>query len=236
MSAATALDVASSSTQADQAFQLIRAEILSCRLIPGAKIKINEITARFGINLGAVREALSRLSAEGMVIAEVQKGYRVAPVSIDELIDLTKTRIMIEQTCLRAAIEKGDVEWETKVVAAFHRLHRLSESAPGDPRLPNEAWLSAHAVFHAALANGCDSRWLLRLREILYVQTERYRCLSLPLRKMDRDVDAEHKGITDAALARDADKACELIADHLAKTTDILVTSPELAGQSAGGG
>ena len=221
---------AQAGTQADEVFETLRAEILSCRLAPGIKVRINEIALRLGVSTGAVREALSRLSAEGMAIAEAQKGYVVAPVSTDELRDLTTTRIAIEQLCHRAAIARGDVEWESGIVAAHHRLHRLPEREPADPSRLNEAWSAAHAQFHRALVAACGSRSLLRIRDGLYAQTERYRRLSVPLRRGERDVDAEHSSIVAAALARDADRTCGLIADHLQRTADILVASPELRG------
>lgn len=113
------------STQADLAYEALLAEILECRLAPGAKIIIIEIAGRLGFSPGAVREALSRLAAEKWTVATAQKGYSVTPVSADELKDLTRTRITIEQLCLRAAIIHGDVEWETHLVAAYHRLHRI---------------------------------------------------------------------------------------------------------------
>lgn len=220
--------VAQTGTQADEAFETLRAEILSCRLPPGAKVRINEIALQLGVSPGAVREALSRLAAEGMAVAEAHKGYVVAPVSVDELRDLTATRIAIEQLCHRASIAQGDVEWESGIVAAYHRLRRLPEREPADRSRLNEAWSVAHAQFHRALVAGCDSGALLRIRDGLYAQTERYRRLSVPLRRGERDVDAEHGAMVDAALARDAGRICRLIADHLQRTTDILLASPEM--------
>ena len=215
-------------TQADQVFDKLRGDLLSCRLAPGSRIRINDVAARLDVSLGAVREALSRLSAEGMVIAQAQKGYSVAPVSEEELLDLTTTRVSIEQLCLRKAVEHGDVEWETAIVATFHRLHRIRERDKLDPTLLNEAWSQAHAAFHTALVSQCRSGWLLRLRGILYAQTERYRRLSVPLRREERDVDAEHRAMMDAAMARNADYLCGLISDHLWRTTRILLSSPVL--------
>jgi GntR family transcriptional regulator, carbon starvation induced regulator len=220
----------STATQADQVFDHLRGEILSCRFAPGAKIRINEIAARLDVSLGSVREALSRLSAEGMVIAQAQKDCSIAPVSEEEFVDLTNTRISIEQLCLRNATEHGDVEWETGIVAAFHRLHRIPERDPSDPAILNEKWSTAHGVFHFALVASCNSPSLLRIRANLYVQTERYRRLSVPLRREERDVDAEHKALMEAVLGRNADLACGLISDHLWRTTRILLASPILAG------
>src|ERR1700721_2068416 len=161
-------------TQADQAYEALLAEILDCRLAPGAKITISDVAARLRMSPGAVREALSRLSAEKWTIATAQKGYSVAPVSLEDLQDLTRTRIAIEQMCLRSAIRHGDVEWETSVVAAYHRLHRIPLTLPSDPSRLSPNWAAAHTTFHTALAGGCDSPWLLTLRAMLYAQTERY--------------------------------------------------------------
>ena len=168
-----------------------------------------------------------------MVIAQAQKGYSVAPVSEDELLDLTTTRVSIEQLCLRRAVEHGDLEWETAIVATFHRLHRIPERDAGDPTLLSETWSQAHAGFHAALVSECRSGWLLRLRGMLYAQTERYRRLSVPLRREERDVDAEHRAMMDAAIARNADHLCGLISDHLWRTTRILLSSPILSAAAA---
>ena len=221
-------------TRADQAYEALLAEILDCRLAPGAKITISDVAMRLGFSPGAVREALSRLAAEKWTVATAQKGYSVTPVSIEVLKDLTRTRIAIEQLCLRSAIAYGDVEWETSIVAAYHRLHRIPMLlAEASSRL-SPAWAAAHTTFHTALASGCDSPWLLTLRATLYAQSERYRHLSVVLARENRDVDAEHAGILNACLARDADLACALIDEHLQRTSDILLSSPLLRdGNSA---
>jgi GntR family transcriptional regulator, carbon starvation induced regulator len=215
-------------TQADQAHEALLAEILDGRLAPGVKITISEVAVRLGLSPGSVREALSRLAAEKWSVATAQKGYSVAPISIEELKDLTRTRVVIEHFCLRSAIGHGDVEWETSMVAAYHRMHRIPAVIPGHPSRINEAWSAAHMTFHAALAAGCDSPWMLRLRAMLYAQSERYRHLSVALAHENRDVDSEHKKILDACLARQPDRACELIEQHLTRTMEILVTSPRL--------
>jgi GntR family transcriptional regulator, carbon starvation induced regulator len=213
-------------TQADQAYEALRAEILDCRLAPGAKIIISDVAERLGFSPGAVREALSRLAAEKWTVATAQKGYSVTPVSIEELEDLTRTRITVEGLCLRAAITQGDVEWETSVVAAFHRLHRIPMMTTDAGARVNPAWAAAHTTFHAALVAGCGSPWMLTLRAMLYAQSERYRHLSVALARQPRDIDAEHQRILDACLARDAERACAAIADHFQRTANILLTSP----------
>jgi DNA-binding GntR family transcriptional regulator len=215
-------------TQSGAAYEALRDAIVSCRLEPGAKIKINDAAAEFEFSPGAVREALSRLAAERMAVATAQKGFTVAAISADELVDLTRTRISIEQLCLRSAIANGDVEWEASILAAFHRLHRIPINAPSARKNLNPNWAAAHNAFHATLASACDSRWTLTIREMLYAQSERYRNLS-KMTGTSRDIDAEHKGLLDACLARDAEAACKRIEAHLRRTMDILLASPRLA-------
>ncbi len=226
--------VAASLTHA--AYERLRADLLACRLRPGERLRINDLCAALSVSLSAVREALSRLTAEGLVVAEPQRGFRVAPISAAELKDLTATRITIETLCLRRAIEAGDVGWEERLVAAHHRLARTPERAEGDALRVSEAAAEAHAAFHRALVAGCDSAWLLRLRDLLYAQSERYRRLSIPLARAERDLAREHRELMEAALARDADRAVRLLADHLSLTSAILLEAQETAEVPAGSG
>lgn len=193
------------------------------RLRPGARLIINELCQSLAVSLSAVREALSRLTSEGLVVAEPQRGFRVAPISADELSDLTGVRAQIEGLCLDRAIAVGDVGWEAQLVAAFHRLSRTQEREPDDLERMNEAWSVAHAAFHRALVGACDSPWLLRLRETLYAQSERYRRLSVPLTETARDLNREHQDIMEAALAQDGERAKSLTTQHLELTTRMLL-------------
>jgi len=211
--------------RADYVYQETRSDILACRLKPGSKIKINELCTRYSVSLGAVREALSRLAAEELAVAESQKGYRVAPVTREELVDLTIARQEIEALCLRKAIQEGSVEWESAVVASFHTLSRTPERPPGDKSRLDDRWATAHAEFHTALVSGCSSKWLKRMRITLYEQSERYRRLSVTLADADRDVAAEHKEIMTQAIARNSKVACKLIRGHLAATSQIILDS-----------
>lgn len=205
------------------AYERLRGDVLTCRLRPGEKLVIGDLCRELGFSLGAVREALSRLTSEGLVIAEPQRGFRVAPISEDELLDLTQVRIQIECLCLEQSIAKGDVAWEARLVAAYHALSRIPEREPKDQDRLSETWINAHNEYHAALVGGCASPWLLRLRAILYAQSERYRRLSLPLARQARPVGDEHRDIMQATLARDFPRASELLRQHLSTTASILL-------------
>lgn len=215
-----------STSLTETAYERLRDDIIGCRLSPGAKLRINELCRQLEVSLGAVREALSRLAAEGFVLSEAQRGFQVAPVSGADLADLTETRIEVESLALRRAVVAGDIRWEAELVAAFHHLSRVPERDPADPTRLNNEWVRMHAAFHAALVEACDSVWIKRLRDMLYAQSERYRRLSVLTRgtgRAGRDALAEHRGIMDAMLARNADEACRLMAEHLGRTTRILL-------------
>ena len=214
---------ASSLTQV--VYERLRADVLSCRLRPGEKITIGDFCKAHEVSLGAVREALSRLTAEGLVIAEPQRGFRVAPISESDLKQLTEARLGIEKLCLTRSIAVGDLGWESRLVANFHALSRTPERVSGDENRLSEEWSQAHNHYHQALVDGCDNVWLLRMRAILYAQSERYRRISVPLSREGRDVEQEHREIMEAALARDGDRACRLLENHLVSTTLIVLSS-----------
>ncbi|MDH7796921.1 MULTISPECIES: FCD domain-containing protein [unclassified Beijerinckia] len=200
------------------AYATLRGELLACRLRPNEKLNIAALSAQLGVSLGAVREALSRLTSEGLVTAETNRGFRVAGVSESDLLDLTSTRIELETACLRRAIRAGGVEWETQVVAAHHRLSRTPEREAGDLERVNEEWAVAHKEFHAALIAACESPWRMRLRDFLFDQTERYRRLSVLAPQQERDLPAEHRALMEATLARAEDTAVALLTAHLDAT------------------
>lgn len=207
----------------ERAYRQLRDDLLTCRLVPGAKINIKDITETQGFSLGAVREALSRLTSEGFVTQDDARGFRVTPISIGDLTDLVRVRSDIEGQCLRRAIEKGGLEWETMIVSAAHRLSRTPTRDPREAGRLNEDYADAHAAFHHMLVAACDSPWLLKMREWLYAQSERYRYLTVPLAHGDRNLTHEHAQIVDAVLARDADRAVALLTDHLMATARLLI-------------
>lgn len=209
-------------------YERLRADILAGRLAPAQRLKTGALCDHLGVSLGVVREALSRLAAEGLVNAEPQRGFQVAPISTDDLLDLTIARVELEGTCLRRSIANGDLSWESQLVAAFHQLSGTPDYLDDDGTMTAD-WINAHARFHEALVAACGSAWLMRLRRTLYEQAERYRQLSAAkLRK--RHIGAEHKDIFEATLERDADKAVQLLSRHIETTTESLIGHPVRIG------
>jgi GntR family carbon starvation induced transcriptional regulator len=208
--------------QTSMAYGAIRSDILSGRLVPEKKLKIQELAALLDVSPGAVREALSRLVPEQLVVSRDQRGFIVAPLSLTDLADLTDMRCEIEAIALRRSVKLGDRNWEANVLAAKHRLGSRSSAMRHDEDV-RRTWAQNHAAFHTVLVSACGSRRLLALYAQLYEQSERYRGLLRFHREGGRDVDAEHHKIVELVLARDAEGLVKAMVDHLRLTTELIV-------------
>jgi DNA-binding GntR family transcriptional regulator len=198
----------------------LRQEIVGGKLTPGEPLRFDVLRSSFGVSFTTLREALTALVAEGLVLAEEQRGFRVAPVSARDLAEVTDARVLIEVEVLRRSIEKGDDEWEMRVVSTLHRLRRIEERAPENPLRDDPEWDVAHRQFHEALVSAAGSATLLAIRATLFERATRYRHLSAHLRPQPRDKVGEHRAIMQAAIARDADLATKLIERHIRSTTE----------------
>lgn len=213
----------------------LRTDIIDCSLRPGGKLKLSDLQSRYRAGVIPLREALSRLAHSGLVEVEDQKGFRVSAMSREDLRDVTRVRQQIECAALRDSIDRGDIEWETRLIASHYRLSRLDETVPGRPDELNPAWEQLHREFHAALVSGCESPWLLNFQRVLTDHTTRYRRLSL-VGAGERDVKGEHRRIMEAALARDAVTACALLSSHFARTAEIVLALAESVWSQAAAG
>lgn len=199
-------------------YEALRRDILGGEFRPGAQLGFAALVERYQCSVGLVREALQRLTEQRLVESKANRGFRVVPVSPDDLRELTEARIEIETLALRMAIRDGDTEWEAQLVAAHHRMVSQDQFEPGTARF-TEAWAKAHAEFHKALLAGCPNRRIVAMAGALRDGAELYWRWSAPLYDQDRDIDGEHRRILEASLARDAAAAEELLRDHISRTT-----------------
>jgi GntR family carbon starvation induced transcriptional regulator len=196
----------------------LRADIVAARWKPGDRLTFDRLRSRYGLGIGPLREALSHLVADGLVMLEQQRGYSVAPVSLDDLRDVTAMRQHIDALALGRSIELGDLDWEARIVASFHRLSKIDIRVVGRPDAINDGWEEEHRRFHEALISACGSPILIHFHQNLFDRSERYRRLSFTAAPDKRDVAYEHQKISDAALARDSETACRLIHEHIGRT------------------
>lgn len=225
-------------TRTDTTYQRLRGDILGGRLTPGQRLKFPELCQHYETSVGAAREALTKLTAEGLVTTQAHQGYSVVPLSHEDLADLTLARVEIESLVLRLSVQHGDMHWESQAVAAHHLLERTLLIGLDDPDRLSDQWAQAHAAYHVALLAGCPNRRLLNTALALREEAELYRQWSVSLgHEPDRDIAGEHRGILDAAITRDADLAADRLRDHIAHTAQLLITcaddDPNLPAGSA---
>ncbi len=203
--------------QTSDLFERLRLDILHCRLRPGSRLLFKDLRKQYGSGLSPLREALMRLVADGLVALEVNKGFRVAPVSREELIDIANTLFELEAIAIRLAIEKGDDRWEGNIVARFHELSKRSMFTSGGTL--DEEWQARNVAFHEALYAACGSPLLLLFCRAVSERYSRYRRLWDQQAEPSRNVAREHEQILSAVIARETDAALSLLKKHRSRTT-----------------
>ena len=232
------ISVSKHESMAQRAYRIIRADIISGARPPGERLRIEMLKTIYDIGPTPLREALQKLSTEGLVLALEKRGFMVSPLDLDEFSDLNIARIEIEKVALSRSIALGDRQWESRVVAATYLMNKEDAALLASDNGVSDAWEAANAEFHATMIAACGSKWLLQMRDHLQDMCERYRrsSISQSIRKTGngkRDVGKEHAAISNAVLARDARLACQLTESHYMKTLDRLkrdlkkVTKPQ---------
>lgn len=229
----TAADPLSGATRATSLYGRLRADLLAGKFEPGSKLAIEALCERYETGQTPLREALNRLTSDGLVERRDQRGFAVAPVSAADLEEITKTRCWLEEIALRKSIEHRTKEWEENLVLAQHRLTRAPRSLSNERFEDNPEWEPLHRAFHRALISGCQSRWLLGFCDQLADQQYRYRRLSATRSFPKRAVSDEHRSLLEAAVAGRADEAVALLQAHFQRTAGVILNSPELLGASA---
>lgn len=203
---------------ASQLMLVLKQDILNGVFKPNEKLVMAKLKKHYSVGTSPLREALSQLLIEQLVIVEDQRGFRVHPISHAEMIDLYQTRAHIEALCVVQAIERGSIDWEAEVLAAMHRMkkskHLLEKGIDGLIE-----WETKHQAFHSTIASGCQSPTLLHVRKSLYERTSRYRLLWLRNHMVadsyfekNRE---EHEALVESVLNRDKKLANETMLSHL---------------------
>ena len=213
-------------------FNALRDDIVAGVLEPGSRLAVEHLRERYGVGSSTIREALSLLIADALVTAEGQRGFTVKPMSVDDLRDLGRVRVLLETDALRESIANGDDDWEAGIVAAFHRLTRAQERLDtGAPDAAQE-WEERNREFHDALNARCDSPWVRHMLDMLHHHSERYRRHALVDTTVPRDVHAEHRALMEATLDRDVETACKIVTQHIQRTTEVIGQLAERDGTS----
>lgn len=199
---------------AQSTYAQMRKDIIFGRLEPGRRLTLDELKTPFKASVPTLREVLNRLAAEGFVVATGQKGFSVAPISVENLREIAEMRELIETNALGRSIASGDVEWETRVVAAHYRLAQSEQLVE---RLSDEnnrdEWKRCDLEFHRALISACGSAELMATHALVIDKYLRYQMLYLTYRGEIAQI--EHKEMRDAAIERRAEYAQEILVQHI---------------------
>jgi DNA-binding GntR family transcriptional regulator len=198
----------------------MKRSIVCCELAPGTKLKVDALSKAYDLSSSPIREALNRLAQEGIVNASDNKGFRVAPITVEDFQEISRIRSLLEGEALSDAIEYGDDAWEGDVLAAFHRLSMVEKRLGNGPVALDDDWSERHKAFHFALFSACRSPLLLTMIDSLFDRAERYRRFSALHRQTERHKSNEHQAIMKAALGREKDKAVKLLRKHIDHTKD----------------
>jgi GntR family transcriptional regulator, carbon starvation induced regulator len=211
------VDQANGETQASVAYRLLRQDIITSSLPAGSKLRIRDLCKKYDLAMSSIREALNRLTKDGLVQLIDLRGFSVSPVTREDLDDLTKARGWLNEIALRASIAHGGQQWEEGIVVAFHRMSRTPRHRdPNDPAV-NPDWEFAHRAFHTSLISACGSAWVLGYCGQLFDAADRYRHLARAVTVERKD---DHKEIMEATIARDADEAARLLNAHFERTAE----------------
>lgn len=202
----------------EQAYQALRQSLIHCEFEPGQRLRVEELQRRFGFSSSPLREALNRLVQQGLVKVLEHRGFRVAPMSVEAISDLTRVRLLVETETLRDSILHGDDQWEANLVAASYALSQAEKRIGSGPLVLDDAWSERHRAYHMGIYAACTSPLLLDMVEGLFDQAERFRRYSARYRKTDRAKNTEHQKLFEAVLARDVEKAVTLLQQHIRGT------------------
>ena len=227
------------STQASHVYDRLREDLLSGRLAPSRKLQMRFLIEMYQTGQTPLREALNRLTSDGLVEVREQRGFYVRDISRAELAELTKTRCWVESLALRESMAATTPQWEEQLLLAQHRLSRTPRSLNETKFEDNPEWERLHRIYHRTLIGNCGSQSLIAFCGQLADQLYRYRRLSIRKAFPSRHIGDEHLAIVNAVMSGNADEAVALLAAHYQRTADVVLQDeaifPELRLQQVSG-
>jgi len=209
------VDIRQAASAADIVYEALRKAIIEGDLAEGENLRQDQIASMFNTSRIPVREALSRLEQNGLITTQRYKGAVVAGLSIEEIEEIFEFRALIEAEVIRIAVP--NLTGKTLDAARRHCQAFDSEA--------NSAmWGEINRNFHYSLYEAARRPYYLQIVRASLDRIDRYLRAQLTLTNGMSRARREHKGILDACIAGDADKAAELTRDHILGAGRALVT------------
>lgn len=201
----------------------LREDILAGRMAPGMRLVECDLTARFAVSRGPVREALRRLAADGLIDHWPNRGALVRRLSAREISEFFQIRVELESLAARLAAESDDAVARGGFAAAIRPI-----LADESRRLPD--YLCENAAFHEALMTLAGNRQLRDLALRLHLPLIMAQVADILTPDVLEASIREHRAIAAAILRRDAEAAACLMRTHLERAA-ALALSPRAAGR-----
>jgi DNA-binding GntR family transcriptional regulator len=215
------------SSVGENTYHRIRHGIVFGELAPGQKLRLDGLRKQYDTSVSTLRELLSRLASEGLVSAEGQRGFQVAPVSARDLRELADMRQLLEWHALEQSFAAGDLEWEGRIVAAHHKLARVEARLLAGESAESSVWKRYDWEFHHALISACGSSELLEIHADIYDKYLRYQMVVGIFR--GKVAAREHARLLQCALDRDIDTAKAVLATHIQACVEAIVARKAVA-------
>ncbi len=200
-------------TVGESAYRRIRSDIISGVLAPGQKLRLERLSESYGTSIPTLRELLNRICAEGLIVAEGQRGFEVAAISSADFSQVAELRLLLENHAIEQSFAAGDLDWEGRVVSAHHKLGVMEKRMLEGLRENQEQWKQCDWDFHHALISACGSDVLLAAHAAAYDRYLRYQMIAVVFR--GEIAAREHQALMEAALARDWKKAQAIMTSHI---------------------
>jgi GntR family transcriptional regulator, carbon starvation induced regulator len=217
--------ISDAETVGDDGYRRIRSDIIFGRLQPDQKLRLEALKERYGVSISTLREILSRLSSEGFVVAEGRRGFEVAPVSATDLRELAELRVLLECHAIEQSFERGDTEWEGRVVSAHHKL-AVVEQRMGSSKRENALWKRYDEEFHQALISNCGSKALIEAHRRIFDRYFRYPMIWADRRGIEPI--KQHRQLMECALARDSKRAKAILRVHVNSCVEHAIAGAKL--------
>lgn len=210
----------------DRVYAVLRGRIIDLDLAPGDRLQIERLSRDLDVSPTPVREALNRLTAEGIVVQEAYRGFRVsALLNSDELAELLTARMVIESAAAHAAADNRSAEALARLRALVDEMAALA----AEPTLDVKRFNAADASFHRAVISSAGNRFLLTAFESLHAHVQisrQYKGRSVAEARRSND---EHRQLLDALDERDQSRAEQIARIHIEAVRRGLQNEPEEA-------
>lgn len=200
-------------TTGETAFRKVRSDIIRGNLRPGQKLRLDQLKSQYGVAISTLREILCRLAAEEFVVAEGQRGFEVANVSVSGLRDIAALRLLLETQALRQSIASGDLQWEARVVSSHYILQSIESKLVEGDLTQVEQWVQQDWEFHHATISACESPAMMAAHSTAFDRYIRYHMLALSFR--GEAAAKEHAQLKELILYRKTEEAISLLTSHV---------------------